>query len=282
MRDRKPPTASGYAGGQAARVEATCLYVATKLGDLMDEIVIVGGLVPSLLIRPDALPAGAEQHVGTLDLDVGLALALFDDARYQALAERLREAGLRQDANERGIPTRQRWRIDDAQSGEITVDFLVPPNRQSTEGGKLANFEPDFAAIVIPGLELAFRDRTRVALSGRTLRGETATRDVWVCGPGAFVVLKALAFGNRGQNKDAYDLYYVLRNFGAGVPEVADRLRPLLASATAARALELLRRDFIEHDAPGPSRVAAFLTGAADDELQADTVGLVRQLLSLL
>jgi hypothetical protein len=29
-----------------AEVRATCLYVATKLGDLMDELVVVGGLVP--------------------------------------------------------------------------------------------------------------------------------------------------------------------------------------------------------------------------------------------
>ena len=32
-----------------------------------------------------------------------------------------------------------------------------------------------------------------------------------MCGPGAFVVLKALAFRDRGEPKDAYDLVYVLR-----------------------------------------------------------------------
>jgi len=36
-------------------------------------------------------------------------------------------------------------------------------------------------------------------------------------GPGAFVVLKALAFKGRGENKDAYDLYHLVRNFGEGV-----------------------------------------------------------------
>ncbi len=80
----------------------------------------------------------------------------------------------------------------------------------------------------MPGLHLAFRDRQRVALSGRTIRGEDATRDVWVCGPGSYVVLKALAFGSRGENKDAYDLFYVVRNFGSGVEDIAVCLRPLL------------------------------------------------------
>jgi hypothetical protein len=47
---KKPTTAAGYPPDQVARVNATCLYLATKLGDLMPELVVVGGLVPSLLI----------------------------------------------------------------------------------------------------------------------------------------------------------------------------------------------------------------------------------------
>ena len=31
----KPTTAAGYPPGQVARVRATCLYLTTKLGDLM-------------------------------------------------------------------------------------------------------------------------------------------------------------------------------------------------------------------------------------------------------
>jgi hypothetical protein len=46
----KPSFASQYSREQAELVRQTCLYVATKLGDLLDELVVVGGLVPSLLI----------------------------------------------------------------------------------------------------------------------------------------------------------------------------------------------------------------------------------------
>lgn len=52
----KPTIAAGYAPDQIARVKATCLYLATKLGDLMPELVVVGGLVPSLLIDQQNLP----------------------------------------------------------------------------------------------------------------------------------------------------------------------------------------------------------------------------------
>jgi hypothetical protein len=104
----KPNRATGYERHQVDHVRATCLYVATKLGDLVDETVIVGGLVPSLLVDQRLVQTVEARHVGTMDLDVGLALAILDDQRYQALTERLRQAGFTQDENEQGQPTRQR------------------------------------------------------------------------------------------------------------------------------------------------------------------------------
>jgi hypothetical protein len=68
----KPTTAAGYRSEHVQLVRATCLYVATKLGDLMDELVVVGGLVPSLIIDQATLPQDTDPHVGTMDLDVGL------------------------------------------------------------------------------------------------------------------------------------------------------------------------------------------------------------------
>ena len=41
----KPSTAAGYTSEHLELVRSTCLYVATKLGDLMNELVIVGGLI---------------------------------------------------------------------------------------------------------------------------------------------------------------------------------------------------------------------------------------------
>ena len=87
----------------------------------------------------------------------------------------------------------------------------------------------DWAAIIAPGLHLAFENNQTLTLDGRTIVGETARRDIRVCGAGAFVVLKALAFHIRGENKDAYDLSYLLRNYGRGVSDVAAQLRPFSA-----------------------------------------------------
>jgi hypothetical protein len=80
----KPTTAAGYWPEQVARVRATCLYLATKLGDLMPEMVVVGGLVPALLIDQANLPTDVTPYVGTMDLDLGLAFALVCEDRYGA------------------------------------------------------------------------------------------------------------------------------------------------------------------------------------------------------
>lgn len=164
----------------------------------------------------------------------------------------------------------------------MTVDFLIPPSREGDSGGKLRNIEPDFAAIIAPGLRCAFRNRTQITLEGRTIFDEKATRDVWVCGAGAYVVLKALAFDSRGENKDAYDLFYVVRNYGREVGDVARQLLPLLNDEEALRAVSVLERDFVDPDGVGPRRVAEFVTGGRDDGLQADVVGFVAQLLAAL
>jgi hypothetical protein len=278
---RDPIVTTTHLPAQLERVRATCLYVATKLGDLLDHVVVVGGLVPSLIIDQVALPAGADRHVGTSDLDLGLALALLDEERYKALSERLREAGFSTDTNAQGNLTRQRWRIKTPGGNKVTIDFLIPPSRADDRSGSLRDLEPDLAAFIIPGLRLAFVDREPSRLSGATIFGERATREIWVCGPGAFVALKALAFQARGYNKDAYDLYYVVRNYGRGIEDVAARLRLVLREPEAAEIPNILNANFLDPRGLGPLRVARFIGGAANESVQADVAGFMERLMRI-
>ena len=201
----KPLFAHDYTKDNVELVRRTCLYVSTKLGDQLDDLVVVGGLVPSLLIPDESLPAGEDVHIGTMDLDLGLSLAILDRERYEDLTQRLHRSG----------------------------------------------FEPD----------------------------EKAERKIWVCGPGAFIVLKALAFHQRGESKDAYDLYFVIRNYGSGIDEVFECLSPLLKETETKKALEILTRDFVDPDSLGPSRVAQFQYNEPNPDLQADVAGYIRELL---
>ena len=260
-------------------VRQTCLYVATKLGDLLDDLVVVGGLVPSLFIPDESPPAGEDVHIGTMDLDLGLSLAILDRERYEDLTQRLHRSGFEPDENEEGNTTFQRWKVRTSSGLKVTVDFLIPPSLDTDKGGELRHIEKDFAAVITPGLRLAFQDKKKVSLKGVTLLGEKAEREIWVCGPGAFIVLKALAFHQRGENKDAYDLYFMIRNYGSGIDEVCECLSPLLKETETKKALEILTRDFVDPDSLGPSRVAHFQYNEANPDLQADVAGYIRELL---
>jgi hypothetical protein len=275
----KPTTASGYGPEFLDRARRTCLHLATVIGDLTDDVVLVGGLAPSLLVPQGELPSGADPHVGTLDVDVGLALGLLDAGRYQELSERLRRAGFGPDVNASGQRTRQRWVWRKARG--VSVDFLIPPSTPTDRGGTIRDLEQDFAALITPGLPLAFRDRKRVILDGETLLGERAVREIWVCGPAAYVALKALAFRSRGENKDAYDLHYVLRNYGDGPRSVAGAFLALLDSPIAREALAILEADFTSPDSLGAMRVAAFLARRDDPAFLTDAAGFAREFVRL-
>ena len=271
----KPSTRDGYGIEQVASVHRTCLYMATKLGDLLDEIIVVGGLVPYLLIDQKNLPSGLDPHVGTMNLDMGLALAILNRERYRELGRRLRDAGFKPAVNDQGNKRLQTWTA--VTPHPVTVDFLIPLVEERDKGGELRHFESDLAAIITPGLELAFKDRRWKELSGRLPSGAWATLKIPVCGPGAFTVLKALAFGSRGQNKDAYDLFYVWR--GVGVRDIAESLVPLMPDTCIDNALSVIERDFCRHDGLGPVATAQFITQGIDENIQADVVGYALALL---
>lgn len=249
----------------------------------MDDLCIVGGLVPALLVdrRDEAHDEVSARHPGTVDLDVGLGLGLLDGHRYSEVSERLRREGFEPDTNENGNATLQRWRFGTLGA---TVDFLLPAIPGGARGGRVHPLESDFGALVAPGLELAFEERILIPCEGHTLRGERTTRVIPVCGPAAFVVLKALAFADRAEPKDAFDLVYVIRHWPGGAADIAVRLvRHCRRHALVVRhALRMLARDFEAPDMLGPARVVEFeqAHGRPPHELAADAHGDVDDLLA--
>lgn len=273
---KKPATAEGYNPQMAVEARRMCLYVATILGDLINEVVVVGGLVPYLIIDQGS---AQERHVGTRDLDLGLSLALLDDARYREISDRLRDRGFEPGKTDEGRVIRQTWVLP---ANAITIDFLIPRSDEGPAPGKLQNLEGDFAAIVTAALPLSFCDLIKVTIDDRTPPGELARRAVQVSGPAAFVVLKAHALRLRGENKDAYDLLYVLKHYGADgtTEEVARCFEAIAEEDEAKEALVILAEDFASPDHIGPMRAAEFLTGRSDAEAQTDAYGYVQEFLS--
>lgn len=270
-------TADDYGPEYLTHIRQTCLLVLPELGDVLENVTVVGGAVPSLLIR-EPLPAGVSPHIGTVDLDLTLTLGASDASQYWRVVEELQRLGFTS-CGDNAIATSTRWQNLTRLDKPVIVDVL--PLRAAGASEDLAAI-PTLAPAMIEQLLLAQRDREQVVIEGSGPDEMPVQASPWVCGPGAYVIIKTLTFESRNQNKDAYDLYYVLRNYGSGVHQVAERFARLMNSPQAKRAVTLLESYFVDEEEKGPQGVADFLRGRPSPEIQADVVGHVRQLLATL
>ena len=108
------------------------------------------------------------------------------------------------------------------------------PRADPSNRGKLQSLTGDFAAIKMLGLDLALQNKVMIELEGRDRQNREVKRSVAVCPAHVFVVLKAIAMKNRDKQKDAYDLYYVLRDADGGAAALGQMLLDFRAHAAFA------------------------------------------------
>lgn len=241
---------------------------------------IVGGLVPRLIFNHDEEPYRSDPHLGTTDVDIGLALSVLNEERYKTMEEALRSGGFRPGEKPSGVKTRQRWRIEKAPGIKVTIDFLIPPFENAPPPGKPQSLTGDLAATVTPALVFAFEDYIAVQLRGRTLSNNaSAERRILVAGPAALLLMKAFTFGDGGrvENKDSYDVAYILRR--CSLEDLVKRIRSFNDQALVREGLRRLEADFGEVDALGPVGYAEFMAEPEDEELRADLSATVLRLI---
>ncbi len=271
-----------YDQAATQRCERALVTLLGDLGPWRERIYLVGGLAPRYLVGSP--PVGAEPHVGTTDVDlvVGVALGEDEPETYRTLHTNLTRSGFRQ-----ATPSFAWQRSVDGLT--VTVEFLcetdaVPAGdifrpREGT-GSKLAAFN-------VRGALLARDDFVEVTIEGERLDDGGMSRvDLRIANVLPYVTLKILAFQDRHQNKDAYDLVYTLLNAPDGPRAAGERARssPVRSDERVVEALELLRERFADADQDGPASYARFLAApdAVDDEaarLRQQAVATIRAFL---
>ncbi len=276
--------ASDYDSVTTARCERALVTLLGDLGPWRERVFLVGGLAPRYIVG--ALPEGVPAHIGTTDVDLVIGLALGDDTpeTYRTLETNLKRAGL-------SAENSFRWtRLVDGIS--VQVEFLCETDE--VEAGRI--FKPrgeslgsGLGAFNVRGAQLAASDFTEHEVEAVRLDdGGLSTVTVQVCGLLPYVVLKTLAFQDRHDNKDAYDLVFCLLNFGDG-PEsagIAAAGSPVISHPQVDDALALLGERFADADRDGPASYAAFLALPDDAEsaarLRREAVAVVRGFLDSL
>lgn len=240
--------------GEAVRVLRAFGFAGTH-------IVVIGGLVPSLLVPvPDD---GLEPHVGTRDLDLCLTIALVNGevGEYERLEHSLRRAGF-------SILGGESWRWHRQGPVPITVEFFCAPGPRHESPGRL--FRPGgvvggkLSAMVIAAARLIDRDTIDVTVDVDLPDGGGRTAHVLkVAGPAAFLASKADALRGRDNNKDAYDVVWLLESWPGGQAALADRIASSPIVMDLAPTIDILRQEFADIDASGAVRYGRFLERSA-------------------
>ncbi|MDR6759738.1 hypothetical protein J2Y48_005056 [Mycoplana sp. BE70] len=252
------------------------------LGSFKGKFAVIGGAVPWLLLDNEEM-----RHVGTLDVDLGLDAEALGDGEYVTLVEALMGHGYEQSADlkrfqlVREVPTE-----DSGQPIKIVVDFLMPRDAEIVK-----NKPPiisDFAVQRADGADLALRFYQLVAITGDMPWGGTNRVEVAVCSIPALLAMKGYALNGRHKQKDAYDIYYCIRNYPDGIEALAKACKPLLEHASGAEGYKHIANKFDAPEGYGATSVRNFvaetdiLDGRSAEQWQRDAFGQVDEWLRAL
>ena len=281
----KPATVDGYSGVYTDDCERVLVTLLRGLGPWKDSVCLVGGLTPRYLVRAD--PPEVPPHAGTLDVDIVVDLQILTDTEsYRTLEENLRHMGFERAENDKGQKVSWRWQTRTEHGALMTLELLV--DAPHIAGGRVQPLPTDgtISALNIPHSSIVFDLHEVTEIQAELLDGNgVATEQVRHANLVSFTCLKAMAFDQRFERKDAYDLIYCIEQAPAGLDGVSEALRQARDSEhreVITLTLDALRRRFSGdvrnegHRKDGPIAVAKFELGESDEPEQQEA-RLLRQ-----
>jgi hypothetical protein len=276
-------TAHVYDDRTTAAVKKVLLEIGQILGSYKGKFAVIGGAVPWLLLdNPDM------HHVGTFDVDLSLDAEKLGDGEYAGLVESLMEAGYAQRNSLKRFQLVRTVPADDegASPIEVVVDFLMPRHADIVKNSP--GLVPDFAVQRADGADLALRFYQMVAIDGPMPDGGTNKVEIAVASIPALLAMKGFAITGRHKQKDAYDIYYCIRNFEGGAAALAEECRPLLDVPEGLEGFKRIAEKFDTVDGYGPYSVRLFVLESrvqgdrTADQWQQDAFGQVEAWLKAL
>src|ERR1700735_402867 len=250
---REPQSAADYDDRTTTAVKSVLIEIGQILGSFKGKFAVVGGAVPWLLLNNEDMP-----HVGSLDVDLSLDAEALGDGEYVTLIEALRGQGydqrkeLRRFQLVRKVPAK-----DGGAPIDIIVDFLMPRDAEIVKNNPpLLN---NFAVQRADGADLALRFYQMVAIDGPMPAGGVNRVEIAVCSIPALLAMKGHAVNGRYKQKDAYDIYYCIRNYPDGIAALAKECRALLSHASAATGYNYILEKFDSVAGYGPTCVRHFV-----------------------
>lgn len=273
----KPATFDGYSDQYTVDCERVLVTLLRGLGPWKDSVYLVGGLTPRYLVaaRPPVVPA----HAGTLDVDVVIDLQILADTEaYRTLEDNFKKMGFERAENADGKKLSWRWQTRTEHGALMVLELLA--DAPDIAGGKVQPLPTDgkISALNIPHSSIVFDLHQVTEIQAELLGGNgLATEKIKHANLVSFTCLKAFAFDQRNERKDAHDLVYCIEHAPVDINEVAKvfrKERDGKHGAVIQAALAILRNRFAQDDLTegyrkdGPVSVAKFELGESDEPEQ--------------
>ncbi|WP_449468212.1 hypothetical protein [Stenotrophomonas humi] len=272
---QEPQSAADYDDRTTTAVKTVLVEIGQILGSFKGKFAVIGGAVPWLLLSNADMP-----HVGTLDLDLGLDAEALGDGEYATLVASLMGHGYQQrDGLRRFQLVRQVPATDGGAPIDVIVDFLMP--RDADIAKNKPPLIDNFAVQRAHGADLANHFYEMVAVTGSMPTGGTNRVEIAVCSIPALLAMKGYAIEGRHKQKDAYDIYYCIRNYPGGISALAEACRPVLDRDSGAAGYRMIAGKFDTLESYGPTSVRLFVEETAvlgertPDQWQQDAFGQV-------
>lgn len=282
MNHQEPQTADEYDDRTTKAVKSVLIEIGQILGSFQGKFAVIGGAVPWLLLNNQDMP-----HVGSMDVDLSLNAEALGDGEYATLVEALQGHGYeQQEALRRFQLVRRVPAIDDGPPIDVIVDFLMPRDAEIVK-----NTPPlvaDFAVQRADGADLALRFYQLVAVDGPMPDGGRNRVEIAVCSIPALIAMKGHALNGRLKQKDAYDIYYSIRNYPDGIAALAEACRPVLEHESGRQGYGYVADKFDTQDGFGPTCVRLFVENTqilgerTSEQWQMDAFGQVDEWLRAL
>lgn len=271
----KPITIEGYTKEVTENCERVLVTLLHGLGPWKDSIYLVGGLAPRYLV--DARPPNVEAHAGTGDVDIVVELQMLADTdAYHSLEENLQKLDFERAENRQGDKVSWRWQVSIDGETRVILEFLA--DDPETSGGRVQPLPTrgGVSALNIPHASIVFDHHETKEIRAELLGDNgIATENIRYADLVSFTCLKALAYNDRAERKDAHDLIYCIENFPGGLDAVTEVFRRALEGKHAdivSGSLAILQKRFADdkdiegYRKDGPVAVAKFERGEIDDE----------------
>lgn len=270
-------TRSDYPDELTQAAKSVLIEVIHILGEYREHIVLVGGSVPELLISNPSNP-----HVGSTDVDLAINHRELNEPGYKAIQVLLAENDYVQSDEQPFIYTKSV--LVGSKEISIHVDFLAG-EYEGTGKSRRTQKVLDISPRKVRGADIVFDSYEEIEIVGKLPSGVMDKVRLKVASIPALLVMKGIALRDRKKEKDAYDIYFVIRHYTGGLEALASEINKILSNGLVQEGFRNIAEAFSSTEDFGPSWVADFEgipPGGDRDILIRDAHERVTQLVELL